>query len=783
MVGYNFTGPSPEISDAAELHERSRQFAAALVHLGTGDTLHAIYHRLPAPLPHQHTFSSRAAALVEAERRAQFVNEDHWLTPTRLYLSHQHETVARTILEAVLNASDMPERQARNELAREYALQRFAAFEDAASAAVGLQQMSNEELFRDLLMNVTYAEYPAALPDPDVRLNQVIGSGQRQVNGRAPMMGDYHLRVISLVLYPGVTFPQILAVLLKPPGRMTVSARFMTLDSYHAQQNLENEKSHWNRTGFESFQKLLAKFNLTKHETDRHADEMKADIAEAIAEAARGTTFGWAKVTAIVRDEDAERATFRAHNLIKECHAMGVTARLETLHTVTAVMESWPGYVLPDSRKKAIQIRTPLISGRNFADLLLPATHWTGMPHVDSEMYPPQTPTPLVCGGGGNGAPFYLPTHIDGLAHLLAIGPSTTGKSSLLGTLVCSYLGIPNSRIAWLDLDASSFVLGRLLDADWREVGSEDSPALCPLALLDQPDGLDWLEGWFDRIFSRHKLELDERQAEEFSFCLREARRNGVRTISGLRALVPGEQQRIRRILKRYSSGTWKNIFDGEPTRASNNRVTIYEMRRLKAFGKAAAAPATELILHSIISSLNGEPTWILADEFWALLLDEVSADWLFDSLRVLRKKNCGLIAASQSLTEIANSPQRDLLLENFSGKIFLPNYAASGEFVRDLYRRIGLDDNQIACIASARPRAEYLYTCAYGTRKFRLELGEISRAICASTSHQDVTAARRILGESPAGLFLDNWLNERRVSAWESFLPVPTETEAVAGR
>jgi len=141
------------------------------------------------------------------------------------------------------------------------------------------------------------------------------------------------------------------------------------------------------------------------------------------------------------------------------------------------------------------------------------------------------------------------------------------------------------------------------------------------------------------------------------------------------------------------------------------------------------------------------------------------------------------LIAASQSLTEIANSPQRDLLLENFSGKIFLPNYAASGEFVRDLYRRIGLDDNQIACIASARPRAEYLYTCAYGTRKFRLELGEISRAICASTSHQDVTAARRILGESPAGLFLDNWLNERRVSAWESFLPVPTETEAVAGR
>src|SRR6516165_3415260 len=133
----------------------------------------------------------------------------------------------------------------------------------------------------------------------------------------------------------------------------------------------------------------------------------------------------------------------------------------------------------------------------------------------------------------------------------------------------------------------------------------------------------------------------------------------------------------------------------------------------------------------------------------------------MFDTMRTLRKFNAGFIGATQSLTEIANSPQRDFLLENFSGKDFLPNHTASGEFVRDLYRRIGLDDNKIACIASARPRAEYLYTCAYGTRKFRLELGEISRAICASTSHQDVTAARRILGESPAGLFLDNWLNE----------------------
>jgi hypothetical protein len=56
------------------------------------------------------------------------------------------------------------------------------------------------------------------------------------------------------------------------------------------------------------------------------------------------------------------------------------------------------------------------------------------------------------------------------------------------------------------------------------------------------------------------------------------ARRTGVRTMSGLRAIIPGEQGRIRRILRHYTT-YWKHIFDGEPTVTANNRVSVYEMR------------------------------------------------------------------------------------------------------------------------------------------------------------------------------------------------------------
>jgi len=732
-----------------------------------------IYHRLPAPDPPERQFPSHAAALVEAEHRAQFAAESHWLTLARLYLTHQFEPPVKHFFRAALLATNGPQRQARHELLREYALARFAAFEDAAASGVGLTRLSSLEMFRDLLMCVTYHDYPAALPDLHVRLNEVIGC-ERFIGGTAPFINGFHLRPVCITAYPSHTVPQILAVLLRHPGRMTISARFICLDGYDAQEQLRLEKRHWNREILGTVWNTIKSWLGRNQQADQDSAEQLVDLNAAIAASAAGMTFGWCTVTVIIRDEDAERADLRARELVKDCHALGIMAQLKDANAVEAIESTWPA-------NGVANVRRPLVTGANFADLVLPAEHWSGLPYIDSPFYPERTPTPLVCGGTSR-QPFWLPTHINGVANQLIIGPSGSGKSSLLGTMACTYLGLPDARIAWLDLDYSSFVLAHLLGADYRDMGAQDTPALCPLAFLDQPEGLEWLFGWFERLFARWKLELDERQSEEFAFCLREARRTGVRTIEGLRALIPGEQGRIRRILRHYSI-YWAHIFNGTPDHATaEQRVTIYEMRGLMGLGKRAAGPATELILHSIISRLDGSPAWIFADEFWSLLGDEVSAEWLFDSIRTVRKRNCGFIGCTQSLTEIVNSPYRDLLLESCPGKILLPNQEAGSEYVRDSYRRIGLNDHEIAIISSARPQREYFYRSSIGNRLFALALGDVAQNLCAATGYQDVATARRLLAESPNGLFLDAWLSEP-LPNWQYRLPVTAETEAVAGR
>jgi type IV secretion system protein TrbE len=461
---------------------------------------------------------------------------------------------------------------------------------------------------------------------------------------------------------------------------------------------------------------------------------------------------------------------------------MRFAARLETLHTPTAVMESWPGYVLSDKRKKAIRIRTPLISARNFADLILPATHWAGTPYINSEMYEARTPTPLVVSGGGNAQPFHFPTHVDGVAHMVAIGPTGSGKTTLEAALICAYLSIPDIRITCFDVGHSSWPIAHLLGADYREIGNEKTPALCPLTLLDKPGGEQWLFGWLERVFARFSYEMEEDDMEELARALRQAKREGIRTLTGLRAVINGGQKRMRKILYQYTN-YWKHIFDGEPSAATaSNRLAFYEIGRLSELGVQAATPAMELLLQLITFELDGKPSWIFADEWHRLLSDKVSIHWFQDALRTFRRLNCGFVGFTQSLAELLKNEDCNLLLESFKGKIWLPNAAAKGEFVRNMYRNIGVYEHTITSIASAKPRAEYIYDSEIGTRKFKLDLGDIAKAICGSTGYPDVQRARTILAESPDGQFLDNWLHER-VPKREPNLSIIAATQTAAGR
>ncbi len=257
------------------------------------------------------------------------------------------------------------------------------------------------------------------------------------------------------------------------------------------------------------------------------------------------------------------------------------------------------------------------------------------------------------------------------------------------------------------------------MGATYQELAADGPSPLCPLIHLDDPDGIGWLFDWFTRLFARWQIRLDEQQAADLTEALELAKSLGLRTLTLFANLL--QQPRLREVLSNYiTGGKWGHIFDGEavtPEANGGGAVTVYEMRGLVALGERAAAPATELILHGIEAGMGTAPTFIYVDEAWRMLSDEVSADWLYDAIRTFRKRNAGITLATQSLTEIANSPYRDLLLESCPGKIFLPNPEAKGEYVRNAYLRLGLSEREIEIIGEAQPRRQYYFHSSQGRR------------------------------------------------------------------
>jgi type IV secretion system protein VirB4 len=92
--------------------------------------------------------------------------------------------------------------------------------------------------------------------------------------------------------------------------------------------------------------------------------------------------------------------------------------------------------------------------------------------------------------------------------------------------------------------------------------------------------------------------------------------------------------------------------------------------------------PVLMYVFHKINLSLDGTPTMIVLDEAWALIDNDIFAPRIKDWLKVLRKLNCFVIFATQSVEDASKSKISDTLIQQTATQIFLPNLKAT-----DVYR------------------------------------------------------------------------------------------------
>lgn len=148
--------------------------------------------------------------------------------------------------------------------------------------------------------------------------------------------------------------------------------------------------------------------------------------------------------------------------------------------------------------------------------------------------------------------------------------------------------------------------------------------------------------------------------------------------------------------------GPMGHLLDAEQDGLLMSDFQTFEIETLMNRGERNVVPVLLYLFRRIEKRLTGAPSLIILDEAWLMLGHPTFRDKIREGLKVLRKANCAVLLATQSISDAERSGIIDVLKEPCPNKICLPNGAARGTGTREFYERIGFNERQIEIVATA---------------------------------------------------------------------------------
>src|SRR5699024_9146382 len=228
-------------------------------------------------------------------------------------------------------------------------------------------------------------------------------------------------------------------------------------------------------------------------------------------------------------------------------------------------------------------------------------------------------------------------------------------------------------------------------------------------------------------------------------------RPRSMRTFTVLREL--DQLSAIKSGLEAFTlEGPYGKYFDADATDLEYADWQAFEMEDLMESQTLTGAVLPYLFHMLERRFADGRPTLLILDEGWVLLDNPYFADKLKDWLKTLRRRNVSVVFATQSMTDLLDSPILDHVIGACQTRIFLPNPSAKDN--AELYERFGLNARQIQILAGARQKREYYYQSELGNRLFELGLTDFEVAVLGSSKKHQLKEIAEIEAQHP-----DNFL------------------------
>jgi type IV secretion system protein VirB4 len=225
-----------------------------------------------------------------------------------------------------------------------------------------------------------------------------------------------------------------------------------------------------------------------------------------------------------------------------------------------------------------------------------------------------------------------------------------------------------------------------------------------------------------------------------------------------------------------------------------NPAYQVFELSAVCDLPESVFIPLLLYLFHHVERQLRADrPSIIVLEEVWHALMHSSFSERIKQWLLTLRKQNAAVVMVAHTPAQIAQLENREIIIDSCPTKIFLPNPDAIDPEAKALYRTMGLNEREIAAIATATRKKHYFFKCPVGSRLFDLDLGPLALQFVAMPSGEVGALRQRVEAlEKKCGRgWVAHWLREQGLPEWanrfegleETAFTEPAEASLRAGR
>ena len=719
-------------------------------------------------------FPDPVTLLIDSSRRQIFESEDSCFE-NKYYLTLTYTPPSALTKKMMFMFSS--EDNKGNENGLEKPLKKFEEsidkFINIFSSAIISKRLNDEEMLTYIHSCITGLNHRVAVPIIPMYVDTILSS-KDFIGGFKPKIGDKFIKVISIKSFPSYLHTGILDILNNLVFEYRFASRFIFLDQATSRKFIEDKRKDWDQSKT-SFKNILRSAFSPPSSTTFLSDDsinMAFEANNAANENQKNEIgFGFYTATIILMNEDQEILDNNAKEVLKTMERLGFPCLIESINSVDAYLSSIPAISYANVRK-------PLISTHNLSHIMPLTASWSGDAEHPNPKYKSNVDfaPPMFYAASEGRTPFRCSLHVSDIGHTLIIGPTGSGKTSLLGFIAAQQFRYKNSRIFMFDKLRSQYVLCKASNGSFFEISPENNEhdeqkiSFCPLADIDDINGRTWVIEWITTVIelqkNGEKLSLDQHEAiaQTINLMSKETNRGEQRRLSKFVSQV--QDQEIRQALYKYiDPEQFGSIFDGSQDFIANSKFCVFETNNLMDKGEDIILPALTYLFREIEKTLDGSPTFIILDEAWTFLSHSTFTKKIEKWLREMRRSNCAVVFATQSVSEIRDSPIVSVILESCKTKIYLPNPPAKqNELLWQTYQSFGLNNKQIDIIASAQPKRHYYLNSESGNKLFEILLDKLTLSFVGASDKSEIDKAKDLISKHKES-WVSEWLKYNKVA------------------